>query len=215
MLDDVSARSDVGAAYLYALSARGPEPMTETRLVYPGDQIGVAEEFVPGPGTYEQDGMVYAATLGQLHLDTTEFEARVKAYVRQPATLKIGDIVIGNVRMVRGAMAAIDIERLVDQPLSKMGGDRNGTLHISKTSGEYIEYLDRILRMRDIIRAEVIAVEPSIQLTTKDRHLGVIKSYCSRCGTAMTRKGNGLICPECEWKDSSKLADDFGEGFVQ
>ena len=69
-----------------------------------------------------------------------------------------------------------------------------------------------VTRVRDIIRAKVLESEPAIQLTTKSPGLGVLKSYCPRCGTPMNKKGHGVVCPECEWKDSKKLADDYGTG---
>lgn len=188
--------------------------MESKRLVYPGDSVGVAEEFVPGAGTYEENGEVFAAQLGYLTLDTNSFEARVDAPIAMPATVKVGDIVIGTIHMTRSSMAIVTVRRIADQPHRQIGGDTNGTLHVSKASEAYVESMEAIFRVRDIIRAKVLEVSPAIQLTTKGPHLGVLKSYCGRCGTSMVKKGKGLICPECEWKEQSKLADDFGEGYV-
>lgn len=188
--------------------------MQARRLVYPGDSVGVAEEFTPGRGTYEENGEVFAATLGYLTLDTNDFEARVEPLVKQPAVVKIGDIVIGTVQMTRTSMAIVEVQRLADQPNRALGGDTNGTLHVSKASEAYVESMEAIFRPRDIIRAKVLENSPAIQLTTKGPHLGVLKSYCGRCGTAMNAKGKGLVCPECEWKEHSKLADDYGVGNI-
>ena len=188
--------------------------MESKRLVYPGDSVGVAEEFTPGPGTFEENGEVIAATVGHLTLDTDAFEARVDSLTAQPATVKVGDIVIGTIHMTRSSMAIVEIRRIATQPDRKIGGDTNGTLHVSKASEQYVESMEAIFRSRDIIRAKVLETKPAIQLTTKGPHLGVLKSYCTRCGTPMVAKGKGLICPECEWKDMSKLADDYGTGNV-
>lgn len=188
--------------------------MVEKRLVYPGDPVGVAEEFVPGPGTYEEDGDVFAATVGYLTLDTQDFVARVESFSRPPAVVKPGDIVIGTVQATRTSMAIVEVRRLADQPDRQIGGGTNGTLHVSKASEQYVENMEDAFRSRDIVRAKVLEVEPAIQLTTKGPHFGVLKTYCPRCGTAMYRKGKGVVCPECEWKDVKKLADDFGEGNV-
>lgn len=186
----------------------------QKRLVYPGDPVGVAEEFVPGPGTYEENGDVFAATVGYLTLDTDEFVARVDSLVDAPAIVKPGDKVIGVVGMTRSSMAIVEVVALAAQPNRQLGGDRNGTLHVSKASEAYVENMEDAFRVRDIVRAEVLGTDPAIQLTTKGPHLGVLKSYCPRCGNAMTRKGKGVVCPECDWKDMKKLADDFGEGNV-
>jgi exosome complex component CSL4 len=188
--------------------------MDSKTLVFPGDSVGVAEEFTPGRGTYEENGEVFAATVGHLVLDTTVFEARVEPFPRQPAVVKVDDIVIGVVNAVRSSMAIVEVVRLADQPGRALGGDTNGTLHVSKASEAYVDNMEDAFRVRDIVRARVLEAQPAIQLTTKGPHLGVLKSYCPRCGTIMLKKGKGLACPECEWKDSKKLADDFGEGHV-
>jgi exosome complex component CSL4 len=188
--------------------------MGDTRLVYPGDPVGVAEEFVPGPGTYEENGEVFAATFGSLTLDTDKFEARVEPFVSQPATVKPGAIVIGVVNATRSSMAIVEVKALAYHPNRAIAGDTNGTLHVSKASDQYVESMESAFRMRDIIRAKVLETTPAIQLTTKAPGLGVLKSYCPRCGTPMAKKGRALACPECEWKETGKLADDYGVGNI-
>lgn len=189
--------------------------MADKRLVYPGDHVGVAEEFVSGPGTYEENGEVYASTVGYLTLDTSDFTARVESLIpAKPAIVKPGDVILGVVGMTRSSMAIVEVHKLADQPNRGVGGNTNGTLHVSKTSDQYIDNMESVVRVRDIIRALVLQTDPAIQLTTKAPHLGVLKSYCPRCGTQMLRAGKGVACPECEWKDTKKLADDFGVGNV-
>src|SRR5207245_1474319 len=76
----------------------------EPKMVLPGDEIAVAEEFEPGEGTYERNGLVFAATTGVLVLDPENRVARVRAF-NPPAELKVGDIVYGVVDDIRGMMA--------------------------------------------------------------------------------------------------------------
>ena len=188
--------------------------MESKRLVYPGDPIGVAEEFVPGPGTYEENGEVFAATMGYLKLDTDDFVASVERFTPEPAVVKPGDLVIGVVNMTRGSMAIVEVKAIAHNPRRHVGGDTNGTLHVSKASEQYVSSMDDAFRVRDIVRARVLGTDPAIQLTTKGPDLGVLKSYCPRCGTPMHRKGKGLLCPECDWKATGKLADDYGMGQI-
>jgi exosome complex component CSL4 len=188
--------------------------MVERTLVYPGDVVGVAEEFVSGPGTFEEDGQVIAAVIGHLVLDTDKFEARVEPFKKGPAVVKEGDIVLGVVNATRTSMAIVEVRALAEQPERAIGGDTNGTLHVSKASEHYVESMEDAFRVRDIVRAKVLEASPAIQLTTKMPGLGVLKSYCPRCGTPMNKKGHGLLCPECDWKASGKLADDYGEGHI-
>lgn len=188
--------------------------MESKRLVYPGDPVGVAEEFVPGPGTYEENGEVFAATMGFLKLDTTDFVASVERFTPEPAVVRPGDLVIGVVNATRGSMAIVEVKALAHNPQRGIGGDTNGTLHVSKASEKYVESMEDAFRVRDILRARVLGVEPAIQLTTKGPDLGVLKSYCPRCGTPMDRKGKGLLCPACDWKATGKLAEDYGTGQI-
>lgn len=188
--------------------------MDEKRLVFPGDVVGVAEEFVAGPGTFEENGEILAATVGELTLDTTTFTARVRPFPSQPAIVQPGDIVLGVVNGLRSSMAIVEVRAIADKPKRSIGGDTNGTLHVSKSSERYVENMEDVFRVRDILRAKVLETNPAIQLTTKGPMLGVLRSYCPRCGTPMLKKGRGVTCPECEWKDTKKMADDYGEGNV-
>ena len=57
------------------------------------------------------------------------------------------------------------------------------------------------------MRAKVIANEKSpIQLTTKDKDLGVVYALCSRCRTPLIRRGDKLICPRCGNVETRKLS---------
>lgn len=182
--------------------------------MYPGDSVGVAEEWVPGPGTYEENGEVFAATFGLLTLDTSDFTARVEPLVAQPAVVRPGDVILGVVQATRPSMAIVQVQAIATMPNRGIGGDTNGTLHVSKSSDQYVESMENAFRVRDIVRARVLETDPAIQLTTKGPELGVLKSYCPRCGSGMIKKGRGVVCPECDWKDTKKLANDFGTGHV-
>lgn len=57
----------------------------------------------------------------------------------------------------------------------------------------------------------MIGVKPSLQLTTKYDHLGVIRSLCDRCRSELIRRGNGLYCQKCKCSTTRKLADDYGD----
>ena len=82
---------------------------------------------------------------------------------------------------------------------------------MSKISPNYTDDVGKELRKGDYIRARVTAVKPSLQLTTKDENLGVIRSRCSKCKTEMViGKNGGLFCRECRYSSPRKLANDYG-----
>lgn len=191
-----------------------PLPMGESEIVFPGDELGVAEQFMPGPGTYEEDGKVYAAWLGEATLDPKEFTAKVTPRTTTPATFEEGDLVIGRVVSLRKSFASVEIKAKAADPDREPISEARGTLHISKISKDYIDQIEDAFRIGDIIRGRVIEVEPAVQLLTKDDELGVLLARCPKCRTVMETKGHGLVCPDCDWKSRGKLAADYGLGHL-
>jgi len=181
----------------------------ERKMVLPGDQIAVAEEFEPGEGTYERGGLVFAAIPGVLELDPANRVARVRAF-NPPAELKIGDIVYGVVDDIRGMMATATILAIHGRT-RQISGESNGTIHISNVSEEYTEDIHDMYRLGDIIRAKVIQVKPSLQLTTAEQDLGVVKALCSVCRGPLELRDRTLYCPRDERSERRKLAADYAE----
>ena len=183
--------------------------MSDSKLVFPGDEVAVEEEYLAASGTFAEDGVIYASQIGILDLDDEECVARVIS-PNPPNILETGDIVYAVVADIRNTMATADVvaKAGVDRTV---GGETYATIHVSKISQGYTDDVGKELRKGDIIRARVTGTKPSLQLTTKDNHLGVIKSLCSRCKTVMVRKGNNLFCPECRYSTPRKLADDYGD----
>src|SRR2546428_6696446 len=66
-------------------------------------------------------------------------------------------------------------------------------------------------RLGDIIRAKVIQVKPSVQLTTGERELGVGKAGCSVCRGPLEVRGREVYCPRDERTERRKLAADYAD----
>ncbi|EQD54404.1 exosome complex RNA-binding protein Csl4, partial [mine drainage metagenome] len=73
------------------------------KLVVPGDLLGTAEEYVPGRGTYEYNGQVYAALLGHPRVDSQTRLATVEALHAIPH-LAEGEAVYARVDEIKAAM---------------------------------------------------------------------------------------------------------------
>jgi len=181
----------------------------EPKMVLPGDEIAVAEEFEPGEGTYERNGLVFAATPGVLFLDPENRVARVRPF-NPPAELKVGDIVYGVVDDIRGMMATATVLAIHGRT-RQISGESEGTIHISNVSEEYTEDIRDMFRLGDIIRAKVIQVKPSVQLTTAERNLGVVKALCSVCRGPLELRGRELYCPRDERTERRKVAADYAD----
>jgi exosome complex component CSL4 len=182
--------------------------MAENREVFPGDEVAVEEEYLASDGTFAKDGKIYASQIGTLELNDEECVARVIS-PNPPNILKTGDIVYAIVQDIRKTMATADVV-CKDGTERGLGGETYATIHVSKISAGYTDDVSKELRKGDYIRAVVTGTKPSLQLATKDDHLGVIRSQCGTCKTELVRKGNGLYCKKCDRSFSRKLADDYG-----
>ena len=183
--------------------------MKEKREVFPGDEVAVEEEYLASEGTFASDGKIYASQIGILELDTDEMTARVTS-PNPPNILKEGDIVFAVIADTRSTMATADVVA-TDGRLRGVGGETYATIHVSKISPGYTDDVSKELRKGDYIRAVVIGTKPSLQLSTKDEHLGVVRSLCSRCkGELVKRAKTQLHCERCDRLLPRKLADDYG-----
>ena len=183
--------------------------MTDSKEVFPGDEVAIEEEYMASEGTFAKDGIVYAAQIGTLVLDDEECIASVIS-PNPPNILKPGDIVYAKVSEIRKTMATADV-MCKDSTERRIGSETYATIHVSKISQGYTDDVSKELRKGDLIRAKVTETKPSLQLTTKDDHLGVIRSLCGKCKTELVRKGKALHCPKCERTTPRKLADDYGD----
>ena len=96
-----------------------------------------------------------------------------------------------------------------DRPI---GSSTVATIHVSKISPDYTDNVADEFRKGDLVRGKVISVKPSLQLTTKEPHLGVVRAQCGICKTELVPKGKkNLFCPKCKRSQPRKLADDYGD----
>ena len=180
---------------------------TSTDLVLPGDLLGTAEEFVPGRGTYEDHGRIFAALMGRRAVDPRDKAIHVEALHPIPHVAE-EDVVFARVDEVKSAMAVCTV-------LSLAGGRRQvpgapeGTVHISKAKDGYTESLSEAFQTGDIVLARVLQSHPTIKLTTAPPNLGVVSARCQVCHGLLDTGGKELTCPRCGNREVRKLAKDF------
>lgn len=179
------------------------------KFVFPGERLGVIEEFLPGRGTYVEEGNIYSSTLGYLLLDKLRKEAHVQSKVRTPRTPKQGDVVIGQVTSVQDKTMSIKMFQINDKAVHN---EFVGVMHISNVSRSYVKSLSSVFKFGDIVRARVIStLNKEYHLTTQGNDLGVLLSACSHCGSQLVLRNRRLRCPSCQKSETSVIASDYGD----
>jgi len=178
-------------------------------LVVPGDLLGTAEEFVPGRGTYEDHGKIYASLLGHRKVDPSDRAVHVDAIHPVPV-VHDDDLIYGRVDEVKSAMAIVTILAAATSQ-RPVPGAPEGTIHISKAKDGYTEALSDEFAAGDLVVARVLQSHPSVKLTTAASDLGVVASRCQSCHALMMRGEKGeLRCPRCGNREHRKVATDYG-----
>ncbi|MCJ7456232.1 exosome complex RNA-binding protein Csl4 [Candidatus Bathyarchaeota archaeon] len=177
-------------------------------FVVPGEELCVAEEFMPGPGTYESGGTIYSDLTGDRVVDLNSRTVRVIAKAKTPTMPTDGSTVIGQVTNAHDKSAIVSIFK-VDSEI--LGRPFTGILHISSASPRYERNMEDVCKTGDMIKAKVFNDKNRIpELTTAGRGLGVIRAYCSRCGNLLVLVNRRLQCRECGNTEHRRLVDDYG-----
>ena len=180
------------------------------KKVLPGEQVATSEEYTPGFGTYEHEGMIYASAVGDLNLDEKNKTARL-TMDNPPMTVFEGDKVFCEVTDLRASMVICNI-LAIEGAKRAVTGKTDATIHVSRIANKYVEDASQEYGQTDLLRAEVIQSKPSIQLTTVHQHLGAVMAKCRVCREPLERQqGNKLYCPKCDRTEYRKLADDYRE----
>jgi exosome complex component CSL4 len=189
--------------------------MKDGEFVLPGAFLGVAEEFLPGDGAFEEDGKIFAATIGIAQFDMKGRKAQVTPAVSQPPSPTEGDTVICSVVGMREKMALVEILALKGHEDRDVTCSTKARIYISQSAKRYVKQLSDQFRVNDVVRATVRrAQKEPLELSTVEDNMGVIHALCSKCRTVMRRKQNVLECPNCGNIEMRKLASDYGQGQI-
>ncbi|MFQ6087741.1 MAG: exosome complex RNA-binding protein Csl4 [Candidatus Methanofastidiosia archaeon] len=182
-------------------------------FVVPGELLGVAEEFLPGLGAYEEDGKIYSSICGYLDFNMKKRFAFVHPKVDLPPTPKEGDTVICEVVNIKEKMAYINIIALRGREEREITGSTKARIYISQSAKRYVQRLSNEFRTGDIVRARVLDTKrENIEVSTVGADFGVIRALCTKCRTPLRQRGNKLECPDCGHLEIRKIASDYGSG---
>jgi len=181
-----------------------------SRFVFPGEFLCVIEEFIPGDGTYEENGNIYSARAGLVQLDLAERVISVVPYKGNvPPLPKKGDVALGFVYDVKDEVAVIRIYHVESK--GRLYSYLTGFLHISQVSvrKKFRKMFDAV-RLGDVVRVKVLNSWTPYQLSMRGSKLGVLFARCTRCLSPLIKRRDRLFCPECRAYESRKIASDYG-----
>jgi len=187
--------------------------MKETKAravdVLPGDRVAVSEEFLPGPNTYDDSGLIRALRAGSVFKDAKNMEISVKPAAK-PEIIKVDDWVTGQVEAVQANSANVHIYFLKGKPTYK---DFSGMLTLRGLSGGGRGARRTTpVKTGDIVRCRVFSLlNGMIHLTIDEPDMGVVYALCGNCGKPLLRgSATRAKCDECGNVEERKLAKDFG-----
>ena len=189
--------------------------MSEKDKLFPGDFIANEEEFLPGKGAFSDEGDVKAANYGVLDKDTKRRVARVDASTNVPKPMKEGLVVAGVVTQVRDKVAFVELIPFTEGNVRWIAPSDSAVLRVANVKRGYVETMMDEFAIGDIVRVKITHIEDnSVVLTTDAKDLGVIKAFCRKCRGPLENVEGELKCTACNWRDTRKLADDYGEGVL-
>ena len=180
-------------------------------IVVPGDQLCVIEELSSSHGTYEKNGIVYAATSGGVYIDLKERSIKV---LDSDGSIKLGlpvkgDILMGDVRVVYDQRAEIS---LVKRNGENVHSPFLGEIHISNVTRRFVKSMRDVLSPGDIVRAIALNThEIPAELSLVGPELGVVHAKCVKCGYPLVlTTHNNLICLRCDHRETREVSNDYG-----
>ena len=183
-------------------------------VVLPGDRLCVIEELSPSHGTYEEQGIVYAATLGGVDIDLKSRSISVRnpdGSIQLHLPVK-DDILTGEVLRVFDQRAEVILVRRNGKDLLST---LQGEIHISNVTRRFVKSMHDALREGDIIRAVALNTHTiPVELSLVGQDLGVLYAKCVKCGNELTlTTHNNLYCLRCENRGTREVANDYGADF--
>jgi exosome complex component CSL4 len=171
-----------------------------------GDYLGTTEEYIPGDGTYTEDGKIYAAIIGEKLTDKEKHKVTVKG--KQMPEIKPGQVVFGEVQGARKNMVNVIVSKI--EGLKETIEFKTG-LYVSNVSNNYVEKVEELFGIGDIVKARILKVDQDlVDIETKGDY-GVVKAFCKNCRTPLVKKDEtNMECPNCKHKEKRKIAADYG-----
>ena len=180
-------------------------------IVAPGDRLGASSEYLVGPGTYEDLGIIFSSLVGTVHEEEGQNQKRmmtVRSKNQSPVVPKAGDIITGKVQRVQQHQCHVSISCVGQHSLSS---DFRGVVRLVDVRATEIDkvVMSDSFRPGDIVRCEVLGLGDlrSYILSTARNDLGVIFAKSASSGQPLVPiSWSEMQCPETLMLEKRKLA---------
>lgn len=174
----------------------------DRRIVLPGEEVSVAEEFELVGDGYMDRYVARSAVLGVAEYDVRSHVAMVRP-LRQRPTIRQGDVVHCVVEGKGARHVAARCFAVEEQgALRYLPYTFTAIMLVPQHIGDVND-----VGVGDYVRARIASrYGPPYTATIKAPHLGVTYSLCPRCRTPMRRAGQVLRCPSCGLEVRRKVA---------
>lgn len=185
--------------------------MVKSNLVYPGSYLANEEEFMAGENAFEDnEGSVFADSVGVENLDSTSHEASVEKKSPNAKIVEKGSVVYGVVSSIKNSAVLVDLKLAEKDGEKRVVHNRNASIPIFNIADAYVKSAEDFFRVGDIVKARVIQVTPyGVDLETKSEDLGVVKAFAIRGRTPLVLIGTSLRDPVTGETESRKISSDY------
>lgn len=176
-------------------------------IVFPGDFLGVIEEFIAGDGVKEVDGSLIAVRFGRLKIDVRERKISVES--KRSLILPVaGDVGLGYVFDVGFESAGIKIGYVEGKGVLRIPVTAYLRLPYASSNVKYNSMYD-VVREGDLVRAVFLNSWIPYNVSIRDSDLGVLFARCPYCVSPLYLRSGRLVCSKCNFHSSRKFASGY------
>jgi exosome complex component CSL4 len=184
---------------------------SQSRLVLVGEPLATLEEFFPGEGTFEKDGIIYSSRIGRVSVDKVRRALEVvelkPLLVPRPGFKIIGSVTSFSSHYVNVSIFYMNGARLSYEHTGFIGRESFGRSYPRFRAGSLRNYV----RENDIVYGEIMSTVNVNMIDLSAKEYGVVKAYCSNCGGPLVLFKKYLSCPSCRTREDRKLSVFYGE----
>ncbi len=183
----------------------------QNRLVLIGEPLATLEEFFPGDGTFERNGIIYSSRIGRVNVDKDRRELGV-IELKPLLIPKLGFKIIGSVTSFSSHYVNVKIfymnrVRLNYEHTGVVGRESFGRVYPRFRTGSLRSYV----RENDLVYGAVMSTVNVTLIDLSDKEYGVVKAYCSTCGNPLTFFKKYLSCSSCRTRENRKISVFYDE----